>query len=71
MSADFDRNMVIVVALQSLSFVVRNTSPIGWVGILLLKGVEKGNLFKICLNYLMAFVLIFIPIVGISIAADS
>ena len=36
-TAEFDRNTVIVIALQSLSFVVRNTSPIGWVPILLCK----------------------------------
>ena len=33
----FDKNVIIVVALQTFSFVIRNTSPIGWIPILLIK----------------------------------
>lgn len=38
----FDFNMMMVIALQSVSFVIRNTSPIAWVVLLLLKAYEKG-----------------------------
>ena len=37
-----------VVALQTLSFIVRNTSPIGWVPILVLKAFECGFAEIIC-----------------------
>ena len=37
MTTAFDKNLIIVVILQSISFVIRNTSPIGWVVILIYK----------------------------------
>ena len=36
----FDKNLIIVITLQSISFVIRNTSPIAWVFILLFKAYE-------------------------------
>lgn len=70
MTVSFDKNLVIVISLQSLSFVIRNTSPIGWVPILLCKAWELG-FAKVIRNYLIGFVIIFMPIFGITTCLDS
>jgi phosphatidylinositol glycan class B len=66
----WDSNIVIVILLQTLSFVIRNTSPIGWVPILFIKAYELDfwNLIK---NYLIGFFVIFLPIVLVSTYFDS
>jgi hypothetical protein len=66
----FDLNLVLLVALQSLSFVIRNTSPIGWVPVLLCNMMFLGPKIMIW-NYLKSFVLIFVPILGVATALDS
>ena len=52
-----------------MSFVVRNTSPIGWIPILLLKVWEYGP--KVLVNYILGAILIFIPIILTSTYLDS
>lgn len=70
LSTKFDRSLVIVIALQSFSFVIRNTSPIGWVVLLTLKALRSDFviMFK---NYIIGFIMIFLPIFSVSIALDS
>jgi phosphatidylinositol glycan class B len=58
-----------VVALQTLSFIIRNTSPIGWVPVLLLKAYECGFVEITC-KYLKGFVLIFLPLTGLATYLD-
>lgn len=70
MTDKFDKNLIIVIALQSFSFTIRNTSPIGWVFILLLKAYQFG-LFTMLKNYILGFIFIFAPIFGLSVALDS
>ena len=66
-----------VIFLQSISFVVRNTSPIGWVVILLLKAFEIGQKkhlidgLGVIYTYAVGFLLVFLPVVGLSVLADS
>ena len=69
-STSFDRPLAIVIALQSFSFVIRNTSPIGWVVLLTVKAV-KTDFRKMFQNYIIGFFIIFLPIFSISIALDS
>jgi GPI mannosyltransferase 3 len=66
----FDSNLCLVIGLQSLSFILRNTSPIGWVPILLYKAYQVGPC-KMLGNYLVGFLLIFAPMVGAATAIDS
>jgi len=70
LKAKFDFNMIMVIALQSFSFVIRNTSPIAWVVLLLLKAYELGFI-KMMKYYIIGFFIIFLPIFLSSIAADS
>ena len=53
-----------------MSFVIRNTSPIGWVPILLMKAGEI-DFATVMVNYVNGALIIFLPIFGISVAADS
>jgi phosphatidylinositol glycan class B len=79
MTTAFDKNLVMVVILQSISFVIRNTSPIGWVVILLYKACYtnggspnvKTEFWKMIQNYILSFFVIFLPIFGLSIWLDS
>ena len=69
MTARFDRNTMALIIFQSLSFIIRNTSPIPWVPILLLKAYEYG--FQVITNYMVGFVFLFMPMFGASVIADS
>lgn len=79
MTTAFDKNLVMVVILQSISFVIRNTSPIGWVVILLYKACytnggspnAKTEFWKMIRNYILSFFVIFLPIFALSIWLDS
>lgn len=70
LSGSFDKHMFAVIALQSFSFVIRNTSPIPWVLILLAKAYEKG-FWNVIQCYIIGFFVIFLPMVVFSFAADS
>jgi len=79
-TSHFDKNFGMVVILQSISFIIRNTSPIGWVVILLYKACyskgfnpnfklpEFGSMIQ---NYFLGFFAFFLPIFLISIMLDS
>ena len=54
-------------AALTVSFMIRNTSPIGWPPLILLKIIYDGSLVP----FLMAGFLVFIPVVGLSICVDS
>lgn len=59
-----------VIVLQSLSFVVRNTSPIGWVPILIVKALEIGFMATLS-NYILGFITIFLPMFSLATFLDS
>jgi phosphatidylinositol glycan class B len=63
----FDRNIVFLTFLLTLSFMIRNTSPIGWPPLILIKIIKDRSL----LPFICAFVLVFIPVVFLSVALDS
>jgi len=63
----FNKNTVIMTALISLSFVMRNTSPVGWIPLLISKIVYDGS-FK---SFALAGVFVSIPIIALGIALDS
>ena len=63
----FDRSVIIMTAMLSISFTIRNTSPIGWMPLLAIRVVKDGAFIP----YLKAGFLIFFPIIGLSIALDS
>lgn len=49
---------------------IRNTAPIGWVPILLLKAGEIDSA-AVIINYVIGAMTIFLPIFGTSVALDS
>ena len=63
----FDRNVVIMTAALTVSFMIRNTSPIGWPPLLLMKILYEGSLVPI----LMAGTFVFAPLVALFIGLDS
>jgi len=63
----FTKNTVIVTALITASFMMRNTSPIGWIPLLAIKVLFHESF----LAYLLAAVIIAVPIIGINILFDS
>jgi hypothetical protein len=63
----FNKNTVIMTALISLSFVMRNTSPVGWIPLLISKIVYDGS-FK---SFALAGIFVSIPIIALGIALDS
>ena len=76
----FDKNFAIVVVLQSISFIIRNTSPIGWVVILFYKACySKGfnpnikitDFGRMMQNYMLGFFAFTLPILLISIMLDT
>lgn len=69
MTSKFDRNVVVVIFLQSLSFIIRNTSPIPWVPVLLIKAHQYGK--GVIQNYFLGFVCIFLPLFAFAVFADS
>lgn len=54
-------------ALLTVSFMIRNTSPIGWPPILLIKILKDGSLVPL----LFAGVFVFLPVVALSVIVDS
>ena len=78
-----DFNLIILCILQSISFVIRNTSPLAWVVLLLLKAwelrwhdkskksPENQYMLLMIVQYIKVFFLIFLPIFTIATALDS
>jgi len=54
-------------AALTLSFMIRNTSPVGWPPLLLMKIIYDGSLKPI----LLAGLFVFLPTVGLCVAVDS
>lgn len=63
----FDHNTAWLTALITISFVIRNTSPIGWLPILFLKIVNEGSFVP----FLIAGFVVALPLLGISVLLDS
>ena len=63
----FDKNLIVVTAVLSIGFGIRNTCVLGWVPLLLLKMIQQRAL----ISYLKAFAYIFLPILAIVILSDS
>ena len=59
--------MVILTAALTVSFMIRNTSPIGWPPLLLLKIIYDRSLIPV----LLAGIFVFVPVLGFSICLDS
>ena len=51
----------------TLSFMMRNTSPIGWIPLLAIKVLYEGAL----LPFLIAGIFVALPVIGITIAVDT
>jgi phosphatidylinositol glycan class B len=66
-SNKFDKNIVLLTFLLTLSFMIRNTSPIGWPPLILIKIVKDRS----WLPFILAFVFVFIPVAFLSVALDS
>jgi hypothetical protein len=63
----FDKNIAILTGLLTVSFMIRNTSPIGWPPLILIKIIKDRSLVA----FIMSFVVVFIPVVFVSILVDS
>jgi len=63
----FDLNTMKMTALISLSFMIRNTSPVGWIPLLLIKIIYE----KSFINFLKAGIFVAIPVIILTILADS
>lgn len=63
----FNINTAIMTALISLSFMIRNTSPVGWVPLLFYKVIYEGALIP----FLIAAIVVALPIIGLCILLDS
>ncbi|CDW78313.1 UNKNOWN [Stylonychia lemnae] len=63
----FDGNTMKMTALISISFMIRNTSPVGWIPLLLLKILYEKSL----LPFIKAGFVIAIPVILFSILLDS
>lgn len=63
----FNKTSAIMTAVISLAFMMRNTSVVGWIPLLLLKIVHENAFF----NFLKAGFLVAIPVVAICILSDS
>lgn len=63
----FNKSVAIMTALISISFIMRNTSPIGWIPLLFIKVVKEGS-FK---AFFIALILVGLPLIGLSILLDT
>ena len=58
---------VIFTALQTIGFMMRNTSPIGWLPLIIIKIFRDGSFVP----FLIAGIFVFLPIVGACVYLDS
>lgn len=63
----FDKNLVLLTSLLTMSFMIRGTSPIGWPPLILIKMIKDRS----WLPFALAFFFVFIPVAGLAILADS
>lgn len=67
MKNKFDKNVVILTAGLTVSFMIRNTSPIGWPPLLLYKIIYDGSFTP----FVLAGFLVFLPVIGLFVLMDS
>ena len=60
-------NTIILTATISLSFMMRNTSPIGWIPLLAIKVLFEGAL----LPFIIAGIFVAVPIIGFTVYIDT
>lgn len=63
----FNKSVAIMTALLTISFMIRNTSPIGWIPLLVLKIFKDGSFIP----FLFSGILVFFPIIGFCTLLDS
>ena len=63
----FNFDTVMLTATITLSFMMRNTSPIGWVPLLAIKVVYEGAF----LPFLIAGIFVAVPIMGLTVCIDT
>ncbi len=66
-SNKFDRNLAILTLMLTVSFMIRNTSPIGWPPLILIKIIKDRSLIP----FLIALITVFIPAAFLCIVVDS
>lgn len=59
-------NTILLTACLTISFVMRNTSPIGWIPLIIIK-IFDGALIP----FIISGVTVFLPMVGLSVYLDS
>jgi len=63
----FDKNTVILTALVSLATLMRNTSIVGWIPLLIHKVIFDGSLIP----FILGIIFVLIPTIGVGIFFDS
>ena len=63
----FNMNTVLLTTTITLSFMMRNTSPIGWVPLLAIKVLFEGAL----LPFLIAGIFVAVPVMAFTIYVDT
>jgi len=66
-SNKFDKNIIILTASLTIGFMMRNTSPIGWPPIILIKILRDRSIIP----FIIAGITVFIPVVAFCIVVDS
>jgi len=63
----FTKNTVILTALISISFMVRNTSPVGWLPLLAIKVLREGSFVP----FLISGAFVALPILFLLVSIDT
>jgi hypothetical protein len=63
----FNKNTIILTALITISFMMRNTSPVGWVPLLAIKVFREGSLIP----FLISGVFVALPLIFLCIWIDT
>lgn len=66
-SNKFDINLIMLTGTLTLSFVVRCTSPLAWIAVILIKIVVDRSIK----SFIMAALFVFLPLLTFSVALDS
>ena len=63
----FNKNTIILTALITISFMMRNTSPVGWIPLLAFKVLREGSLVP----FLISGLFVAFPIILLCISIDT
>jgi len=63
----FNKNCAIMTGLITLSFMMRNTSPVGWIPLLIIKVIHNGSLIP----FIISGIVIAVPLMAVTIALDT